>query len=81
MFYGSIKLKEVTIPKSVTNMGGSLFGNCKSLEKVIFLGDAPKVTEKEGDLGYATDNAKIYCKKGSTGWEDPVWEKYEFIEF
>ncbi len=72
-FWGAT-LKELTIPASVEEISEYTFHD--HLEKVTFLGDAPKELGKQP---FGT-NATIYYKKGTNGWEDTALKKeYQLI--
>ena len=71
-FWGSV-FNEITIPASVEQFGEYTFHD--NLEKIVFLGDAPKETGKQP---FGT-KATIYCKESSDGWNNSVFEKYSFI--
>lgn len=71
-FWGSV-FKEITIPASVEQIGEYTFHD--NLEKVVFLGDAPKEIGKQP---FGT-KATIYCEKGSDGWNNSIFEKYPFV--
>ncbi len=57
-------------------------GKCAKLEEVVFLADAPK---KLGDGNFLFNsfdqpNTVIKYKKGTKGWDDPIWKDFELVE-
>jgi hypothetical protein len=63
----------VTIPNSVTSIGGAAFQECPSLTSVYFTGNAPSPnndsTVFEGaSPSYPNDPATVYYLPGTTGW-------------
>lgn len=73
-FWGAT-LKELAIPSSVEEIGEYSFHD--NLEKVVFLGDAPK---EVGDQPFGT-KATVYYKKGTSGWDNtPLREEYTLVE-
>ena len=56
----------VTIPNSVTRIGGSAFYGCSSLTGVYFRGNAPGRGGHEQWFG--ADQAVMYYLPGATGW-------------
>jgi hypothetical protein len=56
-------LGAITIPASVTNLGGAFF-DCNVLNKVYFDGNAPTVTNGE----FLDDSPTLYYLSGTTGW-------------
>ena len=72
-FGGCGRLKTLTIPASIESMGYCAFQDCKSLQEVYFLGDAP------ADLVAAfmgCPDVTIYYREGTTGWTTPEWNGY-----
>jgi hypothetical protein len=65
-FDGSFQLTNVTIPSSVTNIGGSAFFHCYGLEGVYFRGNAPTL----GSGVFSGDNAAtVYYLPETSGWD------------
>jgi hypothetical protein len=64
-FYGS-SLTSVTIPNSVTNIGGYAFIYCYNLNGVYFLGNAPSLD----GIVFFGDNVTAYYLPGTTGWDN-----------
>ena len=57
-------------------------GKCSKLEEVVFLADAPK---KLGDANFLLNsfnqpNAVVKYKKGTKGWDDPIWKDFKLVE-
>ena len=67
-FYECFRLTSITVPDSVTNIGGRAFRGCSSLTSVAFLGDAPK--EKSHHEIFLGANPTIYRKPEAKGWDD-----------
>ena len=57
-------LTSVTIPASVTSIGGDAFANCSSLVSAYFLGNEPT---GDGTI-FASDPATVYYQPGAAGW-------------
>jgi hypothetical protein len=64
-FFFRTKLTAVTIPESVTDIGGATFGRCGNLTGVYFGGKAPTIGP---DVFFAAQNATAYYLPGTTGW-------------
>ena len=62
------------IPSSVTSIGNQAFIFCKSLEKVLCLGNASKLGSDA--FKGCSSNLKIYAKNGLTGYDANGWENY-----
>ena len=71
-FWGSV-FQEITIPSSVQQISEYSFHD--NLEKVVFLGNAPITLGKQP---FGT-KATIYYKKGTSGWDNPVFEKHTLV--
>ncbi len=76
-FGGCDKLTEVMIPASVTFMDYSAFDFCDNLTSVTFEGNAP---DARTPFSEDNKNLTIYYSKGTTGWDAPVWQKYNLVE-
>ena len=67
-FWGTYRLKHITVPESVTEIDHAAFYDCSDLESIVFDGDAPNV------LGQAfvrlPDSCVVYIQKGTVGWDD-----------
>lgn len=62
-FYGIISLKEITIPKSITKLGGSAFWQCDALEDVYYLGskaDWEEISFKDQYSSPCCNGASLY---------------------
>ena len=83
-FYGSSKLTEVTIPEGINRIGMLSFIGCSSLEKAIFLGDAPYwfgdlvgTDQIMPDMVFSgASNFTIYFNEGAEGFTTPTWNGY-----
>lgn len=69
-------LKSVTIPASVKEMTPYTFGD--NLQEIIFLGDAPQFDHPSKAFW---GNPVIKYKKGTKGWDAPVFAEYTLVEF
>jgi hypothetical protein len=63
-FFNCAKLTNVTIPASVTEIKREAFKQCRGIERVIFLGDAPK----GGEESFKDVTAKGFYQSGTKGW-------------
>lgn len=66
-FAGNMKLKKITIPKTIATIFGNAFGGCASLEKVII----PKATKKIYNTVFTgCDSITIFCEAEDVpeGW-------------
>ena len=76
-----IKLKEITIPKTVETITDMSFSMCTRLESVKFEGNAPS-TFKEWDpvAGEISDPSNtyffVYCHEEAEGFTSPEWNGY-----
>lgn len=68
--------KSVTVPASVKKLVTLSFG--ENLQEITFLGNAPQIVGEETLL---PENVVIKYKKGTIGWDDPVWKDYTLVEF
>lgn len=75
-------LTSVTIGKSMTSIGGSAFGNCKSIEKVISLNTTPPAIESSTFVSEVEKSATLHVQKGSLVyyWLDPMWKEFLNID-
>lgn len=69
-------LKSVTIPASVKEMVWTAFGD--NLLEIVFLGDAPQFDHPSKAFW---GNPVIKYKKGTKGWDTPVFAEYTLVEF
>ena len=67
-------LTSLTISNSVINIADYAFYSCESFEKILCLGNAPKLGSKSFDG--CSSNLKFYAKNGLTGYDANGWEKY-----
>lgn len=69
-FAQSDKLASVTMSANLAHLGREAFWRCKSLECVIFRGNAPIVGDKYGTRCFegVKSSCTAYVNKGSTGW-------------
>ena len=71
-------LKTISIPSTITNIGGDAFLSCSNLSSAFFYGDAPTV-------GYhafeGTASITIYYIEGKSGWTTPTWNGYNTATF
>jgi hypothetical protein len=61
-----------TIPKTLRTIDEGAFMGCKRLKKLVFLGDAPAITN--GDIPIfkdASPDLRIEVQRGSKGWNGP----------
>jgi len=69
-FSGSI-LTSVTIPDSVTSIGGYAFSDCYYLTEAFFLGNAPNANGGPGSADasvFTNETGTVYYVPGTTGW-------------
>jgi len=71
VFANCPNLKRVSFPKSLVKVGTLLFDGCTRLQSVEFAGNAPLIDASESLFGYASDDLRIFVKKGSKGWKAP----------
>ena len=78
-FMGCASLLDVTIPVTVTSMGGLAFSKCPNLTSAHFLGNAPVLGQ---DVFQDSPKATIYYLTTTTGWgkefagrPTAVWEQ------
>ena len=67
--------KTVIIPASVKTIVTFSFG--ENLQEITFLGDAPEIIGEEQLL---PEKVVVKYKKGSKGWDDPKWKKFNLVE-
>lgn len=73
-------LTEITIPSSVTSIGGYVFENCKSLTRVVFLGNQPTL----GYRAFYLNNSSpaITYDIYTNGWANTeTFPEYEFTKW
>ena len=64
-------LTSLTISNSVINIADYAFYSCESFEKILCLGNAPKLGSKSFDG--CSSNLKFYAKNGLTGYDANGW--------
>ncbi len=75
-FYGT-KLKEVTIPASVKELSDIAFNGIETLERLIFLGDAPQFhTDWENAFNEPDRFYEIHISKSAKGFSFPRWNGF-----
>ncbi|MEI6579911.1 MAG: leucine-rich repeat protein, partial [Eubacteriales bacterium] len=84
-FSASNGLTSVTIPSSVKSIGVEAFRACKTLERVFFFGNAPKMERAGEVLDFAqfddcSPALKIYFISGNTGFPN-LWYGYSTANF
>ena len=70
--FAMIGLTSITIPESVTSIGGHAFSTCQNLKEVKFEGDAPSSFGKNMFINISSD-VKILYHKERAGWTSPQW--------
>lgn len=70
--FASSKLSSVTVPASVTSIGGRAFEACSNLS-VTFESNAPSFAS---DTFYRATDATVYYPYGYSGWEDVINQDY-----
>ena len=71
-FYGCTNLEVVTVPSSVILLRNCAFSDCPKLHAIYFEGNAPQQANYVFD---ATEDVTIYYQKGTTGWDDPWYNR------
>lgn len=67
----------VTIPASVEQICGLAFEECRSLNKITFLGGAPRFGDDEnGEDVFANVTATVYYPADDPTWTDDVMQDY-----
>lgn len=75
-FHGT-KLREVVIPKSVKTMSEMSFSGIDTLERVVFLGDAPEGFIKfEDNYDVPSKLYEIHISKSARGFSFPRWNGF-----
>lgn len=75
-FYGT-KLKEVIIPASVKSLSDIAFNGVPTLEKLVFLGDAPQFhTDWENAFNEPDRFYEIHISKSAKGFSFPRWNGF-----
>lgn len=64
--FGGLAIEEITFPATVTNMAGSVFWDCRNLEKVVFLGDIPYFDTSVFDNCSYGIQLTVYCLPTAT---------------
>ena len=72
-------LTSVTIPAGTETVAKRAFVQCKSLEKIIFEGDAPSNTDKQ--LAFKCSKAKIYYNENASGFDGASFAGYGKVTF
>ena len=62
----------VTVPSSVNVIGNEAFGDCESLTKVFFKGNAPTI----GTDAFVNDQLTAYYVYGMNGWSSVITKQY-----
>lgn len=75
VFTGCDALVSVEIPAGWTSLPVSMFSYCQSLERAVFLGNAPASLHPTV-FSQAAPAFKIYYQPGATGFTSPVWQGY-----
>ena len=72
-FWHCGRLRAVDFPKSLTCVGSSVAGGCRSLERIVFRGDAPRLVgaDRELTLGKIPESVEILVAPGTKGWNGP----------
>ena len=65
-------MTDITIPNSITAIGGIAFENCDNLKTVEFLGDAPEID----DSTFRNVTTTCYYPADNTTWTDEVRQDY-----
>lgn len=60
LFYNCTDIVSVTIPKSVTYIGGSAFRECYNIKEIIFNSKIPPILDDDIDMFDDIDSVKIY---------------------
>ena len=75
--FSGTKLKEVVIPKSVKEMTELSFDAIESLERIIFLGDAPSgFTDWELHKSEPNNFYELHISKSANGFTFPRWNGF-----
>ena len=89
-FYYSRKLKNITIPASVSEISDALFSYCVGLETVTFLGDAPELLGDDGTSAQLKTNTTpasqqegvrvtIYYDPATKGWDTFAYDAEAYV--
>lgn len=70
-------LTSITIPASITNVEDSVFYATRALERIIFLGDAPRLANHPFYRTWAT----VYVMPGSKGWNVPIPGAFPMVDY
>jgi hypothetical protein len=77
-FDGTQKLVGAVIPASVSEIGAEAFSECIKLQMMVFLGDAPQMSEWFV-FDQVTKSMKVFYPEGAQGFPFPDW--YGFDSF
>ena len=77
--YGSLHLKDLYLPKTLTEIGYQGIYENKKLNSVFFAGNAPDyyVSSYEPIVS-SLDNLLIYRTEDSTGWDGKYWKDWDY---
>ncbi len=77
--YGSLHLKDLYLPKTLTEIGYQGICENKKLNSVFFAGNAPDyyVSSYEPIVS-SLDNLLIYRTEDSTGWDGKYWKDWDY---
>ena len=73
-------MEEIEICDGIKIIENHAFADCECLKKVKFAGDAPKKVG-EDIFGEVSDEFVIYYKKGTKGWDDKYWKRYNLKSY
>lgn len=73
-------LEKVVVPASATKFLIDTFAYCPNLKTIDFSGNAPESELSFLSYEFSLKDITIYYNKGTTGWDAPVWQKYNLVE-